>query len=237
MYEKNWLRILLWEICHRMTKPVVMKLSLALPLLLMATLQVNASAFGQEVTLQRKNVKLDYVLRELQKQSGYNILFDQRIIPASARVNVDYKDTELNEVLIEVLAPFGIKYKQTGRNIVLNKERSTDSKPPSIQQQNTIQGEVQDADGTPISGVTIRVNNSSSEGALTAENGEFSILASPQDRLTFSFIGKESVTITVGDRSKLLIVLHDQTVVWHIIATFQLKRLWVLRVILKYLKC
>jgi len=106
MYEKNWLRILLWEICRPMTKPVVMKLSLALPFLLMATLQVNASAFGQEVTLQRKNVKLDYVLRELQKQSGYNILFDQRIIPAAARVNVNYKDAELNHVLIELLAPY-----------------------------------------------------------------------------------------------------------------------------------
>src|SRR5690554_1298989 len=108
MYKKNWLGILLWELCRAKTNPVVMKLSLALPFLLAATLQVSASAIGQEVTLQRKNVKLDYVLRELQKQSGYNILFDQRIIPESARVNVNYKDAELNQVLIELLAPYGI---------------------------------------------------------------------------------------------------------------------------------
>lgn len=213
MYEKNWLRILLWEICRPMTKPVVMKLSLALPLLLMATLQVNASAFGQEVTLQRKNVKLDYVLRELQKQSGYNILFDQRIIPAAARVNVNYKDAELNQVLIELLAPYGIHFRQTGKNIVLNQKPTPTAIPPSgTQQQQSISGIVRDTDGAPIAGVTIRLNNMS-DGVMTDEDGKFSILASPQDRLTFSFIGKEAVSLTVGDRQELNIVLRDQSVV------------------------
>src|SRR5690606_3621485 len=158
--------------------------------------------------LQRKNVKLDYVLRELQKQTGYNILFDQRIIPASARVNLNYKDAQLNKVLNEVLAPFGIKYKQTGKTIVLNNEATT--KPLPIHQQDRIRGKVQDTNGTPISGVTIRVNDSMNEGALTGQNGDFSILAGSKDRLTFSYIGKESVTITVGDRKELLIVLRDQ---------------------------
>src|SRR5690606_21530163 len=72
---------------------------------------------------------------------------------------------------------------------------------------------VQDTNGKPLSGVTIRVNDSMNEGALTGQNGDFSILASSKDRLTFSYIGKESVTITVGDRKELLIVLRDQTVV------------------------
>lgn len=196
-----------------MTKPVVMKLSLALPFLLMATLQVNASAFGQEVTLQRKNVKLDYVLRELQKQSGYNILFDQRIIPAAARVNVNYKDAELNQVLIELLAPYGIHFRQTGKNIVLNQKPTPTAIPPSrTQQQQSISGIVRDTDGAPIAGVTIRINNMS-DGVMTDEDGKFSILASPQDRLTFSFIGKEAVSVTVGDRQELNIVLRDQSVV------------------------
>ncbi len=213
MYKKNWLGILLWEICRARTNPVVMKLSLALPFLLAATLQVNASAIGQEVTLQRKNVKLDYVLKELQKQSGYNILFDQRIIPESARVNVNYKDAQLNQVLDEVLDPFGIKYKQTGKNIVLNKEAV--SNPQAVQanqQQAPIRGRVQDANGSPIAGVTVRRNEGVGDGVLTGQDGAFSIVAGPQDRLTFSYVGKESITVTVGDRRELLIVLRDQTV-------------------------
>lgn len=213
MYKKNWLGILLWEICRAKINPVVMKLSLALPFLLAATLQVSASAIGQEVTLQKKNVKLDYVLRELQKQSGYNILFDQRIIPESARVNVNYKSAQLNQVLNEVLAPFGIKYKQTGKNIVLNKEAVV--RPQAVQtnqQQTPIRGKVQDADGSPVVGVTVRLNDGGNDGALTGQDGAFSIVARPQDRLTFSYVGKEPVTVTVGDRRELLIVLRDQTV-------------------------
>src|SRR5690606_19186645 len=85
--------------------------------------------------------------------------------------------------------------------------------PLRTQQQKTIGGTVRDIDGTPMSGVTIRVNDNVSDGAMTDENGEFSILASPQDRLTFSFVGKEAVSVTVGDRQELNIVLRDQSVV------------------------
>lgn len=213
MYKKNWLGILLWELCRVKTNPVVMKLSLALPFLLAATLQVSASAIGQEVTLQRKNVKLDYVLRELQKQSGYNILFDQRIIPESARVNVNYKNVHINQVLNEVLAPFGIKYRQTGKNIVLNKEATPKPSTTSVTKQQTpIRGTVRGADGLPIAGVTVRRNEGASDGALTGQDGAFSIVAGPQDRLTFSYVGKEPVTVTVGNQSQLQIILRDQTV-------------------------
>lgn len=213
MYKKYWLDILLREICRAKNNPVVMKLYLALPFLLAATLQVSASAIGQEVTLHQKNVSLDYVFRELQKQSGYNILFDQRIIPESARVDVNYRDAKLHQVLTEVLAPFGIQYKQMGENIVLNKEAVSGTQAVPINQQQTlITGRVQDEQGSSIAGVTVRVNGGRNDGTLTDQDGMFSIAVSPEDKLTFSSIGKASVTITVGDRTELAIVLKDQTV-------------------------
>lgn len=215
MYKKNWLGILLWAICRTKENPVVMKLSLALPLLLAATLQASASAIGQEVTLQKKNVKLDYVLKELQKQSGYNILFDQRVIPESTTINVNYKNAQLYRVLDEVLTPFAIKYKQTGKNIVLNKEAVSNLRTVSTdqRQQTPIKGSVQNPDGSPIVGATIRLNESTSDGIMTDSNGTFSVVAGPQDRLTFSYVGKEPVTVTVGKRKEFLIVLKDQVVV------------------------
>lgn len=215
MYKKNWLGILLWAICRTKENPVVMKLSLALPLLLAATLQASASAIGQEVTLQKKNVKLDYVLKELQKQSGYNILFDQRVIPESTTINVNYKNAQLYRVLDEVLTPFAIKYKQTGKNIVLNKEAVSNLRTVSTdqRQQTPIKGSVQNPDGSPIVGATIRLNESTSDGIMTDSNGTFSVVAGPQDRLNFSYVGKEPVTVTVGKRKEFLIVLKDQVVV------------------------
>lgn len=211
MYKKKWLDILLWEICHVKINSAVMKLSLALPFLLMATLHVNASVLAQEVTLKKRGVKLDHVLRELQKQSGYNILFDQRIIPKSATVNVHYENVQLNKVLDELLVPFGIKYKQAGKNIVLNKDATTS--PETIQinpQQPSVRGTVRDATGSPISGVTVSLTNGRGDGVQTAEDGTFSISARSQDKLTFSYVGKEPITITVGDKRELTIVLKDQ---------------------------
>src|SRR5690606_2080755 len=129
--------------------------------------------------------------------SGYNILFDQRIIPAAARENVNYKDAELNQVLIELLAPYGIHFRQTGKNIVLNQKPTPTAIPPSrTQQQQSISGIVRDTDDALIAGVTIRINKMS-DGVITDVDGKFSFHASPHDRLTFSIIGKEAVSVPV----------------------------------------
>lgn len=216
MYTKICLDIFLWIICHKKIKLEVMKLSLALPLLLVGTLQVYASAIGQEVNFKQKNVKLNVFLIELQKQTGYNILFDQNIIPLDVNVDLNYNKEQLNQVLNEVLSPFGIHFKQSGKNIVLSKKLPSSITTPFGShpvQQTIIKGKVQDTNGQPVVGASVRVNNVSGEGTLTNKDGSFTLSVSPQDKLTITYLGKEPVTITIGNKSDLLIELKDKSVV------------------------
>ena len=77
----------------------------------------------------------------------------------------------------------------------------------SFKQDKTISGTV--TDGTtnePLPGVTVVVKGTNA-GTITDINGKFSIQASPEDILVFSFVGYLSEEITVGDQTVLKIVL------------------------------
>src|SRR5699024_11350867 len=99
MYEKKsgmWL-------FHRTISPynysILMKLSLILPLLLTANMYVSALTFGQNFTLNKKGVQIETLLNELQRQTGYNIFYDETIVPTDARLDISYQKASLETVL------------------------------------------------------------------------------------------------------------------------------------------
>ncbi|MBO9155312.1 SusC/RagA family TonB-linked outer membrane protein [Chitinophaga sp. GCM10012297] len=65
-------------------------------------------------------------------------------------------------------------------------------------QQKAITGTVLSEEGTPMPGVTVRISGSNSRFAQTDVKGYFSIQASPGEVLEFSFIGYETIRVTVG---------------------------------------
>lgn len=72
-----------------------------------------------------------------------------------------------------------------------------------LAQQRTVTGTVTDqSDGTSLPGVSVLVKGTS-RGAVTDSNGSYSIEASPEDVLTFSFIGFETQEIPVGERTQI----------------------------------
>src|SRR5690606_13648616 len=60
--------------------------------------------------------------------------------------------------------------------------------------------------GKPLSGVTI-YSKTTAKGAVTGNDGEFTIPSAAADTLTFSFIGYDTQKVGVGGRSNLVIKL------------------------------
>ena len=76
-----------------------------------------------------------------------------------------------------------------------------------LAQQNTVTGRVIEKEiGEPLPGVTIIVDGST-RGVTTDFDGTFEIRVSPSDKLVFSFIGMESQTIEVGNKTFIEIEL------------------------------
>src|SRR5690554_2194032 len=90
---------------------ILMKLGLAIPLLLAANIHVSAFTFGQTFTLKKNKVKVEQLLNELQRQTGYNIFYDESMVPAEAHLDVSYQGTPLQTVLTDIADKYQLSYR------------------------------------------------------------------------------------------------------------------------------
>lgn len=77
------------------------------------------------------------------------------------------------------------------------------------QQQIKVTGKVTDQTRNPLPGVTITIVGTT-RGVITDNDGTYSIDAKPTEKLVFSFIGKESQIIDVGDQTRINVQLADK---------------------------
>ena len=73
-----------------------------------------------------------------------------------------------------------------------------------------VTGTVNDANGAPIVGATVSVENSTA-GTTTGVNGDFKIAAPANGTLVVSFIGYKEARIAVANRTNLNVVLEEDT--------------------------
>lgn len=188
---------------HATEIPIAMKLSLAIPLLLAASLQVNAFTFGQRITLNKKNVKLESVLKDLQKQTGYNIFYSQSLLLNQKRIDVNYSNEPLEKVLRNVLSVHQLGYEIVDKDIILT--RITETVTPIVRsssiealQQKTYSGIVTDSKGQPIENVTITEKGKTNR-TLTNANGQFEIKSTAADpTFQFSILGFQTKEIKLN---------------------------------------
>src|SRR5690606_17321082 len=92
-------------------------------------------------------------------------------------------------------------------------ERSTPSiaagMPASISQKQ-VSGEVRDADGNPLQGVTVLINGTS-RGTATDASGRFQIEVNSGDVLVFRNVGFISQEVVIGSQQTIEVVLEEET--------------------------
>ena len=84
--------------------------------------------------------------------------------------------------------------------------------------QSSVTGTVSDADGSPLPGATVIVQGTSS-GVTTDFDGNYSINASSGDVLSFSYVGYQTVDITVGSSLTINVTLTSDSALDEVIVT------------------
>ena len=74
----------------------------------------------------------------------------------------------------------------------------------------TVTGTVRDRSGGPLPGATVAIQ-STTRGTMTALDGRYSIQASPDDVLVFSYIGYEQQSVAINGRAVIDIVLAEES--------------------------
>ena len=171
------------------------KIAALIPCLLL-TVALNA----QTVTKAFRSVPLKTVLEEVERQTGYSILFENEDVDVSRPVTATFKDATLQTVLDTVLDK-SLRYTvKGGGKLVTISRRSPVSAPTAPNGEMTVPGTViSSADNQPIVGANIYVEGTN-VGTTTDAGGNYKLTVPASAKtVTVSFLGYDTKKISVRD--------------------------------------
>ena len=173
------------------------KIAALIPCLLL-TVALNA----QTVTKAFRSVPLKTVLEEVERQTGYSILFENEDVDVSRPVTATFKDATLQTVLDTVLDKslrYTVKGGGGGKLVTISR-RSPVSAPTAPNGEMTVAGTViSSADNQPIVGANIYVEGTN-VGTTTDAGGNYKLTVPASAKtVTVSFLGYDTKKISVRD--------------------------------------
>ncbi|MFT3949750.1 MAG: TonB-dependent receptor [Agriterribacter sp.] len=162
---------------------------------------------AQVVTLSRKNVPLQQVFREINRQTGLDFIYEMKMMKAARPVNIHVKNESVDKVLDICFDQQPFYYTRVGNSIILKeitvpKEAAYTDPPTSI----PVTGKVTDNKGQPLEGATISVKGTS-QAVKSDANGDFSIMTDLNSILLISFVGFEAIEVRVGSQTNIAVQL------------------------------
>jgi TonB-linked SusC/RagA family outer membrane protein len=187
-------------------------------LLFFSALQVmGEKSYSQiaRVSLNLHDVSIEKVLDEIENQSEFYFLFNQKLVDVSRKVDIDVKNKKIKTILSDLFADEDINVIIVDRQILLSPKNinTAENSNKALQQQgNVIKGTIADENGNSLPGVNILIKGTSI-GTITDINGNYSIQADgPETILLFSFVGYADQEISVGNLTTINVVLQETSI-------------------------
>lgn len=198
--KKNYSSPHLWQGYKKLL--LIMKLSIAMNFLL-AFVAVANTTYSQNssFTMTMKDVTVKDVIKTIEANSDYRFFYNDELSDISRKVDVDFQEIMIDELLTELFTNTEISYKVFENNLIV-------IAPESSIQQKLVTGRVTDAStGETLPGVNIRLDGTTT-GVVTDHAGKYSIQVSSDDAiLLFSYIGYNTESIAVGGGSVIDVAL------------------------------
>ena len=194
----------------------IMKVVILLIFLGINSVFSNTNNQNTSLTLDVKGQSIKKVIDIIEKESDYVFFFSDEI-KADFKKKVDIyvqaptldKQT-LDSILDDILKETGLSYKILDRQVTISKKAaSTVLSKVQTQQTRSITGSVKSQTGEILAGVSIIIKGTLS-GVVTDTNGDYTLTnVPPNSTLVFSFIGKATQEISIGQQSVINVVLLD----------------------------
>ncbi|MES2458222.1 MAG: SusC/RagA family TonB-linked outer membrane protein [Bacteroidota bacterium] len=181
------------RISNTAKRKIIMRANLIVLLITTAILQVSASTYAQKITLNKTNMPLEKVMKEIRLQSGYDFFYDLKLIKNTNPVSINVKDASLEEVLDKCFDNQPLTYK-IGDKVVMIKEKETSFLDKIVDQFRNIdvRGRIVDSAGNALPGATVQIKGTN-RSVKTSINGGFSFADVKEDAvLVISYVGFES---------------------------------------------
>ncbi len=190
-----------------LTAKTVKIMKLTAVLLFAACMQVSATGYSQNITLNKKDVPLQSVFRDIEKQSGYEFFYKVSLEKNFKNVTVSLNNTPLKQALNEVLTDQNLVYEIVNKTIVINEKKIT----PVIPDEEVIlsippidvHGRVVNEKGEPVEGTTVTVKGTRNATATDAD-GNFMLKGVDENAtLVISGVNIETMEVKVLGKTNL----------------------------------
>ncbi len=194
----------------------VMKLTSLIMLLFV--MHVSASVYSQasKVSISGGTNTMKGVLEQIEEQSDYRFIYTNETINMDRKVNIEFTNSKVVDVLDQLFENERIQYTITEKNLII----ITPSKNGELyhgrdgasQQTITVRGKVTDTAGNPLPGVTIVVKGTQN-GTISNGEGMYSLPdIAPNATLIYSFVGMLDQEVEVRGKTVLDITLEEETI-------------------------
>ena len=184
------------------------KLFRALLILLLIAVPVQWAA--AQLTLSTPRTTLGTVIKQIQSQSKYQFFYNNKLSTVTVEP-LKVKDASLEQVLNTLLKNKDISYKIEENIIYLSEKENSDSLQQQSGKERTITGQVVDAKGEPLIGVSILVKGTT-DGAITDLDGNYKIVTKSNNPvIVYSYIGYKTQEIPLKGQTAINITMMDDT--------------------------
>lgn len=142
-----------------------------------------------QVTLSLKNGTLGNIIQTIKAQTEYKFFYDDELTKLKVG-DINEKNIPVKELLNKVLPPIGVTYKIDSQIIYLYpNKKEIKSTPKEKDSKQIIKGQVTDASGEPLIGVSVSVKGSTS-GTMTDMDGNYTLIVPEGYKdIQFSYVG------------------------------------------------
>jgi TonB-dependent starch-binding outer membrane protein SusC len=181
----------------------VMKLTAII--LLVGCLQLSARGLSQNITLSLKDVPLQKVFKEIERQTDYTFFTDKQWLQKAKKVTIIASGLPLSQVLELCFKDQPFSYSISGKTITLGPKKEKIEKEQKTSMNNNppidVKGRVLNSNREPVAGATVSVQGSAKR-TLTNANGEFTINGVEENSVVvISHVQYETITVTLRGNS------------------------------------
>ncbi|MBC7886646.1 MAG: SusC/RagA family TonB-linked outer membrane protein, partial [Ferruginibacter sp.] len=177
-------------------------------------LSANANGFSQHVSLSEKNVSLEKIFKEINRQTNYTFVYTESLLKKSQDITITVDNATIEQVLEICFKGQPLSYNILNKMVIIKEKEFTLQKtivfspplPPAID----VTGKVTNNNGEPLVGVNVMIKGTSI-GKMTDAEGKFSIsVPSQKSILVISHTGYASKEISVGSMTEINVRLMER---------------------------
>jgi iron complex outermembrane receptor protein len=199
--DRNWSGI----------KKLVLIMKLAILIIFFTVMAITANTYSQgtRFDLSVKNATIVEVFDKIEQETEFGFLFKTDQLDLEKRYNLDIRNSNIEQILSQILDENKYSYAVFDRNIVVMKSSSGKLQD---EKEITLTGKVTDASGASLPGVSVLLKGTYN-GTITSADGKYTLTNIPPDGIViFSYVGMNTQEIMVGGRTVIDIVMTETTI-------------------------